>query len=296
MNNYQDMERQLRGSWAAFIKECTGYEIPGFNSKGHSCPRCGGHDRAHWREKDGRIGLFCRAACGNADSAYGSNTMTTPEQFIIDNNGWDFPEFCRAAERWLNIAPDNNSKKSKEPTIRADLKAVIQRARPLQWQESALCGRFMIKPDELYVIDNIEAFPLVGSWSGNVEAFLQVAGYAKHRVIGLMSKDGLFCIIGKPSQRKVFFTNITAAWVYNKQTGEQCVFSPTPKHYKKSGCTAAFVKDDSYETLDLATSAYGVSSYIYPINPSFYEFDKKHAELNHAQLCEFLTGVECGTL
>jgi hypothetical protein len=74
------------------------------------------------------------------------------------------------------------------------------------------------------------------------------------------------------------------------------VFSPTPKHYKKSGCKAAFVKDGEYKTLDAATSAYGVSNYIFPLNPSFFEFDRKTKELDHDQLCAFLTGVECGTL
>lgn len=296
MNNYQDIERQLRGSWPAFIQNCTGYQIPGFNSKGHSCPRCGGNDRAHWRLKDGRVGLFCRAACGTADSAYGSNTMTTPEQFIMDFNGWEFPDLCRAAEQWLNIAPDNHPKKSKGRAIRADLKAVIAKASLLKWHDSWLCGRFMIKPDELYMIDGVESFPLIGAWSENTEAFLQVAGYGRQRVIGSMSADGLYCVIGKPADRKVFFTNMAAAWVYHGVTGGQCVFSPRPDYYKKSGCSAAFVKDGSYETLSAAVSAYGVSSYIYPVNPSFYEFDKKHDELNHDQLCDFLTGVECGTL
>ena len=296
MIEYSEIERQLRGSWPAFIQSCTGYQIPSFNKKGHPCRRCGGNDRAHWRLKDGRVGLFCRAACGTSDSAYGSNTMTTPEQFILDYNGWDFPELCRAAEQWLNIAPEKHFKKSKEPAIRADLKAFIEKASPLNWYDSWLCGRFMIKPDELYLIDGIESFPLIGGWSGKVEAFLQVAGYGKQRVVGSMSADGLYCVIGRPTERSVFFTNITAAWVYHQSTGEQCIFSPTPKHYKKSDCKAAFVKDGDYETLIAAVSAYGVSSYIYPKNPSFYEFDKKHVELNHDQLCEFLTGVECGTI
>ena len=295
MNDYQDLERKLRGAWPQFIQSCTGYEIPGFKGKGHQCPRCGGNDRAHWRQKEGRIGLFCRAACGHADSAYGSNTMTTPEQFIMDYCGWDFVELVRAAEQFLNVAPQNNSKKSKEPAIRADLKAVIAKAVPLKWQDSWLCGRFMIQPDELYMVDGIESFPLFGSWSGNVEAFLQVAGYGKHRVIGNLSADGLYQIIGSKTERSVFFTNITASWVYHKATGQQCVFSPTPKHYKKSGCSAAFVKDGCYETLIAAVSAYGVSSYIYPENPSFFEFDRKYKELDHDQLCAFLTGVECGS-
>lgn len=296
MSDYAEIERQLRGSWPAFVQSCTGYEIPRFNGKGHSCPRCGGDDRSHWREKDGRIGLFCRAACGGSDSAYGSNTMTTPEQFIMDYNGWDFSELCRAAEQWLNIVPANNSKKSKSPAIRSDLKEVITRARPIKWYESWLCGRFMMRPDELYIIDDVESFPLIGSWSGNVEAFLQVKGYGMQKVIGSISADGLYAIIGKPTERRVFFTNIAAAWVYHQITGEQCLFATKPAYFKKSGCTAAFVKDGKYETLDSASSAYGVSSYIYPANPSFYEFDKKHTELNHDQLCEFLTGVECGTL
>lgn len=296
MSEYSEIERQLRGAWPQFIQSCTGYEIPGFKGKGHACPRCGGNDRAHWKQKDGRVGLFCRGACGNADSAYGSNTMTTPEQFIMDCCGWEFSELARAAEQFLNIVPVKHSKKSKEPTMRADLKVVIAKASPLKWHDSWLCGRFMIKPDELYMIDGVESFPLFGSWSGNVEAFLQVAGYGRQRVTGCMSKDGLYLVIGKPTERQVFFTNMTAALVYHKATGEQCVFSPTPSYYKKSGCTAAFVKDGEYETLDAATSFYGVSNYIYPLNPSFFEFDRKTKELDHDQLCEFLTGVECGTL
>jgi len=296
MIHYQDLERQLRGAWPQFIQSCTGYEIPHFKGKGHECPRCGGNDRAHWRNKDGRVGLFCRAACGHADSAYGSSTMTTPEQFIMDYCGWDFNELVSAAAQFLNVVPDNHSKKSKASTMRADLKAVIAKASPLKWQDSWLCGRYRIKPDELYMIDCVESVPLFGSWSGNVEAFLQVAGYGRQRVLGCNSSDGLYSIIGAPSERSVYFTNVTAAWVYHISTGEQCVFSSTPKHYKKSGCQAAFVKDGEYKTLESATSAYGVSNYIFPLNPSFFEFDRKTKELNHDQLCEFLTGVECGTI
>lgn len=296
MSDYQDIERMLRGCWPDFIASATGYQIPGFKGAGHPCPQCGGNDRAHWRQKDGRVGLFCRGACGHADSAYGSNTMTTPEQFIMDYCGWSFAEFAAQAEQYLNIAPRNNPKKSKEPVMRSDLKAIVQKATPYKWQESWLCGRFMIKPDELYLIDGIESFPLIGEWSGKLEAFLQVAGYGKHRVLGSMSADGLYCVIGSLTRRKVFFTNIAAAWIYHNATGEQCVFSASHKHYKKSACSAAFVKDGDYETLYNASFAYGVSSYIYPINPTFYEFDRKHAEINHDQLCDFLTGVECGTL
>lgn len=296
MTDYQELERMLRGSWPAFIRECTGYEIQKFNKGGHPCPQCGGNDRAHWRLKDGRVGLFCRAACGASDSAYGSNTMTTPEQFIMDYNGWDFPALCRAAEQFLNVVPNNSSNKSKERTVRADLKAVIDKASPIKWHESWLAGRFMIKPDELFMIDGIESVPIIGEWSERTEAFLQIAGYGKQRVIGSMSATGLYAVIGSLTKRKVFFTNYCAAWVYHHVTGEQCIFSPLPGYFKKSGCSAVFVKNGEYDTLDKASGFYGVTNYIYPVKPSFFEFDKKLVEVNHDQLCALLTGVECGTL
>ena len=75
MIDYKDLEPQLRGLWPE-IFTAIGLKIPkmrGKNSVNHPCPLCGGDDRAHWREQNGRLALFCRSCA--ADSMHSPETV-----------------------------------------------------------------------------------------------------------------------------------------------------------------------------------------------------------------------------
>lgn len=101
-----DIEPQMRGQWQAFIANEIGFEpiTEGRGKgKGHECPICGGKDRAHFKEKDGRVFLFCRGACGNKNSTWGSNTCSTPEYVCMTVRGYDFPTLVERCADWLGV-------------------------------------------------------------------------------------------------------------------------------------------------------------------------------------------------
>ena len=82
MIDYRDkVEPKLRGMWQEFF-ESVGISvgaIKGVNSKNGPCPLCGGDDRAHYRDVDGRLSLYCRSCA--ADS------MKASEQVYMEATG-----------------------------------------------------------------------------------------------------------------------------------------------------------------------------------------------------------------
>ena len=125
--DYADIEPQMRGQWHGFILQETGIE-PITEGKGKGlgrpCPICGGSDRAHFKEKDGRVFLFCRGACGNTNSTWGNNTCATPEYVCMEVGGYDFPTLVERCADWLGIhRPDREiyHANSKPKEVRSNL-------------------------------------------------------------------------------------------------------------------------------------------------------------------------------
>ena len=88
MPDYKQIEPKLIGRWAEILA-MYGIEVPkmrGKNSINHPCPCCGGDDRAHWRDVDGRLSLYCRSCTGD--------TMKSPESVIQEVCSVSFAEFC----------------------------------------------------------------------------------------------------------------------------------------------------------------------------------------------------------
>lgn len=104
--DYYDIEPQMRGQWEGFIANETGIDagLEGRQrGKNGECPICGGNDRAHFREHDGRVFLFCRGGCGNTDSTWGSNTCSTPEYLCMTIGGYDFSTLVDCCADWLGM-------------------------------------------------------------------------------------------------------------------------------------------------------------------------------------------------
>lgn len=94
------VEPKLRGMWQEFF-ESVGISvgaIKGVNSKNGPCPLCGGDDRAHWRDVDGRLSLYCRSCA--ADS------MKAPEQVYMEATGRSFAQFVEDASRFVSYVPN----------------------------------------------------------------------------------------------------------------------------------------------------------------------------------------------
>ena len=98
MIDYREFQHLLVGRWEEVLKTY-GIDIPkmrGKNSINYPCPCCGGDDRAHWRESDGRLALFCRNCA--------VDSMKSPEQVIQEVCGIGFNELvqdlsCIAGDR-----------------------------------------------------------------------------------------------------------------------------------------------------------------------------------------------------
>lgn len=94
-----EVEPKLRGMWQEFF-ESVGISvgaIKGVNSKNGPCPLCGGDDRAHYRDVDGRLSLYCRSCA--ADS------MKAPEQVYMEATGRDFSQFVQDAANFVSFVP-----------------------------------------------------------------------------------------------------------------------------------------------------------------------------------------------
>jgi len=99
MIDYKDFSHQLDGLWSEILPQY-GIEIPrmrGINSDNYPCPLCGGDDRAHWRDVNGRLCLFCRHCA--ADS------MHPPENVIMEYAGISFGDMVKDLADFINHVP-----------------------------------------------------------------------------------------------------------------------------------------------------------------------------------------------
>ncbi|CAM0046987.1 DNA primase [Vibrio phage K394] len=108
MTDYKEIERLLIGQWHEVLAMYN-IDVPkmkGKNSVNYPCPCCGGNDRAHWRETEGRLSLFCRSCA--ADS------MKSPEQVIHEVVGLSFSELVRDLNDYVGGVDEKQFKQAKQ--------------------------------------------------------------------------------------------------------------------------------------------------------------------------------------
>ncbi|MGL5395509.1 MAG: primase-helicase zinc-binding domain-containing protein [Shewanella sp.] len=91
---------KMLGLWPEFFANI-GIDVGvmrGQNSKNGPCPLCGGEDRSHWRDVDGRLSLYCRSCA--ADS------MKSPETVYMEATGRSFAQFVEDASRFVSYVPN----------------------------------------------------------------------------------------------------------------------------------------------------------------------------------------------
>ena len=112
MVDYKDVEPLLRGMWPEIFASI-GIKMPRFKNKNGPnmpCPICGvGVDRAHWRDVDGRIALYCRVCA--------PDSMWSPESVYMKLTGISFPEFCDDMKNFINFIPIDTRAKIKHTRI-----------------------------------------------------------------------------------------------------------------------------------------------------------------------------------
>ena len=89
MTDYNQIQKILTGQWHDVLA-MYGISVPKFrgkNSANGPCPCCGGKDRAHWREVEGRLALFCRSCA--------ADKMKSPEEVIIEVCNIGFGQLVR---------------------------------------------------------------------------------------------------------------------------------------------------------------------------------------------------------
>lgn len=116
MIDYKSLEMYLVDRWEEVLS-LYGIDVPkmqGRNSKNYPCPCCGGDDRAHWREENGRLALYCRSCA--ADS------MKSPEDVIMSCTGITFPELVKELNDFVGGV-------STEDLRRAEIKVAAKQKR-----------------------------------------------------------------------------------------------------------------------------------------------------------------------
>ena len=91
---------KMLGLWPEFFANI-GIDVGvmrGQNSKNGPCPLCGGDDRAHWRDVDGRLALYCRH-CSDGG-------MRSPEQVYMEATGRSFAQFVEDASNFVSFVPN----------------------------------------------------------------------------------------------------------------------------------------------------------------------------------------------
>ena len=185
---------KMLGLWPEFFANI-GIDVGvmrGQNSKNGPCPLCGGDDRAHWRDVDGRLSLYCRLCA--ADS------MKAPEQVYMEATGRSFAEFVQDAANFVSFVPNE--------VIAAK---VVQRK---TLREPSYCASMPEEECRKLLDANPDALPVFKRIDGKL-VICNVAMPDGSFASGKYSSLG-FCIIGEGSETVVTPHLDFAKWYASK--------------------------------------------------------------------------------
>lgn len=160
--DYKEIQPQLSGMWTEILL-MYGIDVgdfKGLNTKNQPCPCCGGTDRAHWREQQGRVALFCRGCC--------PDSMKSPEDVIMETTNIGFYELVDNLADFINHIPIEKIHQAKvkakampkcnmPPDHKQDHIAVEKFLESCEWCHSVdLLGRNAPNPQELPTKNNTD--------------------------------------------------------------------------------------------------------------------------------------------
>lgn len=188
---------KMLGLWPEFFANI-GIDVGvmrGQNSKNGPCPLCSvdpSDDRAHWREQDGRIALYCRQ-CSD-------NSMHSPEHVYMQATGRSFAEFVQDAANFISFVPTEVFR----------VKAIQRK----MLREPSYCAS-LTEEDCLKVLDaNPDALPVFKRIDGKL-VMCNVAMPDGSFASGKYSSLG-FSLIGKGSIEAVTHDVSLARWFADK--------------------------------------------------------------------------------
>jgi len=97
--DYKTFSKSLDGLWDAILSQF-GIEVgdfKGLNTKNTGCPLCGGDDRAHWREQNGRLALYCRHCT--------DGSMKSAEDVIMEATGINYNDLVTQLSQFAKHIP-----------------------------------------------------------------------------------------------------------------------------------------------------------------------------------------------
>lgn len=152
--DYKEVSAAATHAWDAILP-AMGVELRKTNKNG-PCPICGGNDRAHFFERQGRIMNYCRQGCGNSGP---SNEVSTPEHLLMTVNSWSFPQMVEAVADFLNVTPREQLDRYRVTSIAKAKKALTMPAHHIEDSEKSaeILARCALEPTHPYFLQNSTA-------------------------------------------------------------------------------------------------------------------------------------------
>ena len=188
---------KMLGLWPEFFANI-GIDVGvmrGQNSKNGPCPLCSvdpTDDRAHWREHDGRIALYCRQ-CSD-------NSMHSPEYVYMQATGRSFAEFVQDAANFISFVPTDVFR----------VKAIQRK----MLREPAYCASMPEEECRKVLDENPDSLPVFKRIDGRL-VMCNVAMPDGSFASGKYSSLG-FCILGEGSETVVTPHLDFAKWYASK--------------------------------------------------------------------------------
>ncbi len=282
MIDYQELAPMLDGLWGEILAMygIDVGDIKGLNTKNTSCPLCGGHDRAHWREQGGRLALYCRNCA--ADS------MKSPEDVIMESTGIDFHQLVKDLANFVNHVPLENIHKAKIAAAskpksnmpidhKQDHELVERFIAQCEWCHSMnLLGLHAPNPQKLPQKNNIDYYPIYNQSGVMVNlakynekydglefiaggqsygCLYKIEGKTKRSIIVVDPIDGILCWYKTKATIYIAFTveNLRCSLYYRKDICPVVCVRTQDEYdeHKENGHSVRLVTGDSFKGFEI---------------------------------------------
>ena len=198
---YKEIQDQLSGMWPDILMMygINVGDFKGLNTKNSSCPCCGGTDRAHWREQQGRVSLFCRGCC--------PDSMKSAEDVILETTNMNFNELVNNLADYINHIPLEKIQQAKikakavptrnmPPDHKQDHVAVEKFIESCEWCHSMnLLGKNAPNPQKLPSKNDVDYWPMYNK-DGITVNLVKYANDVPQFIAGGISYGALYTIKG----------------------------------------------------------------------------------------------------
>jgi putative DNA primase/helicase len=155
----ESLKERAKGRWRGILLGA-GVGPDYLTGKQSPCPMCGGKDRFHFSDYQGRGGWYCNP-CGGGDGF----------KLLMLLHGVDFAGACRIVEREIGAAPLALPKPDDDRGRRQRLKAIWARGKPLDGQDTASRYLEARKIRRLPAANSVRFLSNLDYWDGKLRLF-----------------------------------------------------------------------------------------------------------------------------